>query len=131
MAKVFLGGTVNGSTWRKELIPLLKIDYFDPVVDDWDEAAFQRELLEREHCDYCLYVITPKLRGVYSIAEAVDDSNKRPGKTLFCFLNEDQGLTFDSHQLKALKKTAQMIEENGGKVFDSLADLASFLNKSG
>ena len=33
--KVFLGGTCNESTWRVELIPLLKIDYFNPVVEDW------------------------------------------------------------------------------------------------
>lgn len=30
--KVFLGGTCNGSIWREKLIPLLKIDYFNPVV---------------------------------------------------------------------------------------------------
>ena len=32
--KVFLGGTCNESTWRDELIKKLKIDYFNPVVDD-------------------------------------------------------------------------------------------------
>ena len=31
--KVFLGGTCNNSTWRDELIPQLKIDYFNPVVE--------------------------------------------------------------------------------------------------
>lgn len=34
--KVFLGGTCNNSTWREELKPLLKIDYFDPVVKKLD-----------------------------------------------------------------------------------------------
>lgn len=33
--KVFLGGTCNESTWREKLIPMLKIDYFNPVVKDW------------------------------------------------------------------------------------------------
>ena len=28
LLKVFLGGTCNGSLWRNELIPQLKIDYF-------------------------------------------------------------------------------------------------------
>ena len=130
MAKVFLGGTVNGSTWRQDLIPLLKIEYFDPVVDDWNEEAYQRELHEREHCDFCLYVITPKMTGVYSIAEAVDDSNKRPSKTLFCYLPEDNELSFSNHQIKALKKTGIMIEENGGKTFDSLQSLAEYMNQS-
>jgi len=34
MNKVFLGGTCNESTWRDELIPMLEIDYFNPVVDE-------------------------------------------------------------------------------------------------
>ena len=37
--KVFLGGTCNGSKWRNELIPSLNVDYFDPVVEDWNEEA--------------------------------------------------------------------------------------------
>ena len=35
--KVFLGGTCNESTWRNRIIPMLAIDYFNPVVDDWNE----------------------------------------------------------------------------------------------
>ena len=104
MSKVFLGGTCNDSTWRDDLIPKLKIDYFNllpkkplplgrgqftPVVDDWNKEAQQEEIKERKNSDYVLYVITPKMSGVYSIAEVVDDSNKRPEKTLFCVLNID------------------------------------------
>jgi hypothetical protein len=33
--KCFLGGTCNNSQWREALIPMLKIDYFNPVVKDW------------------------------------------------------------------------------------------------
>ncbi len=33
--KVFLGGTCNESTWRDRVIKDLKIDYFNPVVEDW------------------------------------------------------------------------------------------------
>lgn len=87
--KVFLGGTCNGSTWREELIPLLGIDYFNPVVEDWTEECMAEERRQREECDYCLYVITPRMAGVYSVAEVVDDSNKRPGNTVFCLLEND------------------------------------------
>ena len=38
----------------------------------------EEEIKQRAECDFCLYVITPKMTGVYSIAEVVDDSNKRP-----------------------------------------------------
>ena len=89
MKKVFLGGTCNESTWRDELIKSLEIGYFNPVVDDWTPECMAEELRQRESCDYCLYVITGKLTGVYSIAEVVDDSCKRPGKTIFCISTHD------------------------------------------
>lgn len=130
MKKVFLGGTCNGSTWRDKLIPMLKIDYFNPVVPNWTEECYQEELRQRENCDYCLYVITPLMKGFYSIAEVVDDSNKRPEKTLFCVLSQDDELNFDKTQMKSLSKVAQMVDENGGSSFDSLDMVAEFLNKS-
>lgn len=91
MTNVFLGGTCNESTWRERLIEKLlpQITYFHPVVDDWNEEAQQNEIRERENCDVCLYVLTPKMTGYYSIAEVVDDSNKRPDKTVLCIINED------------------------------------------
>jgi hypothetical protein len=106
----------------------LVIDYFDPVVDDWDEECYKRELQEREDCDFCLYVITPKMKGVYSIAEVVDDSNKRPEKTVFCVLENDGEQFFKSGQMKSLYRVGQMVENNGGKTFKTLADVANYLN---
>lgn len=128
MAKVFLGGTVNGSNWRNYVIKRLKIDYFNPVVDTWDEQAYQRELYEREHCDYCLYVITPKLLGFYSIAEVVDDSNKRPYKTILCVLSQDDDKEFSDFQVKSLSAVGKMVEINGGVWLKSLDAVVEFLN---
>ena len=99
--KVFLGGTCNESAWREQLIDMLDIDYFNPVVDDWNEECYLREIKERKECVYCLYAITPLMTGVYSIAEVVDDSNKKPEKTLFCILDKD--VTIDN-ELKAFDK---------------------------
>jgi hypothetical protein len=130
--KVFLGGTCNESTWRDELIPLLTIDYFNPVVKDWTPECQEEEINQRKTCDYVLYVITPKMTGVYSIAEAVDDSNKRPEKTIFCFVEDADDplykVNFTKHQLKSLEATGKMIWGNGGGWFKSLAEVASFLN---
>ena len=127
--KVFLGGTCNGSKWRKVIKPLLKIDYFDPVCDgEWNEEAYKRELHERNTSDFVMYVITPRMTGVYSIAEVVDDSNKRPEKTLFCFLSSDDGEVFSKAQLKSLTAVAKMVENNGGKTFNTIADMAEYLN---
>ena len=128
--KVFLGGTCNNSTWRDKLIPLLKIDYFNPVVDDWTPECQDEEIRQRELCDYCLYTITPKMTDVYSIAEVVDDSNKRPEKTILCVLDEDDENSFSETQIKSLKQVKEMVKNNGANVFDSLEDIASFLNKT-
>ena len=140
--KVFLGGTCNESIWRDTLISMLSIEYFNPVVEDWTEECYQEELKQREICDYCLYVITPRLTGTYSIAEVIDDSNKRPGKTIFCFLEHDLSdykmydgerryiQSFDKGQLKSLDKVGIMVENNGGKYFKSLIGVAEYLNSN-
>ena len=129
MIKVFLGGTCNDSTWRDYFIRLLKnVDYFNPVVKDWNDEAYKKELYEREHCDFCLYCITPKMKGVYSIAEVIDDSNKRPEKTLFIYLNNDGNDEFDKAQIKSLDAVSKMIIKNKGKVFNTLEEVAEFLN---
>lgn len=126
--KIFLGGTCNDSKWREKLIPMLDIEYFNPVVPEWNDEAYQRELLERETCDFCLYTITPRMTGFYSIAEAVDDSNKRPQKTILCVLENDGDFVYSSAQLKSLKAVEKMVGKNGGVVFDSLENVAAYVN---
>lgn len=131
MKKVFLGGTCAESTWREELINKLTIDYFNPVVEDWTEECMAEERKQRETCDYCLYTITPRMKGVYSIAEVIDDSNKRPLKTVFCLLDYDISpnlFKFDEAQLKSLEQVGKMVERNGGRFFRSLEEVANFLN---
>lgn len=134
MKKCFLGGTCNGSKWREYVMPYLKIDYFNPVVEDWTPECQAREIKEREECDYVLYVITPKMTGVYSIAEVVDDSNKRPEKTIFCIVEidrdeNDNEIRFNKAQLKSLQSVKKMVENNKAKAFDNLNDVIVFLNK--
>jgi hypothetical protein len=128
MKKVFLGGTTNNSNWRDDLIKKIKINYFNPVVKDWNEEAQKEEIKQRKNCDYVLYVITPKMEGVYSIAEVIDDSNKRPEKTIFTYLLEDDGKEFSKHQIKSLDMVGKMVEENNGKWFKTLNEIADFLN---
>ena len=126
--KIFLGGTTNDSKWRNDLIPLLKIDYFNPVVKDWNSEAQLEEFKQRKNSDYCLYVITPKMKGVYSVAETIEDAIKRPKKTIFCILSKDGSKEFDDAQLKSLNMVAKMVEDNGGRVCKSLKDIADFVN---
>ena len=130
MKKVFLGGTCNGSKWRKEIIPQLAdvdIDWFDPVVDDWTEDCMAEEIKQRKTCGFVLYTITPKMTGVYSIAEVVDDSNKQPEKTILVILKEDENDWFNTGQLKSLQSVANMVIRNGGIAFSSLKAAVNYL----
>lgn len=129
MKKVFLGGTCNGSLWRDAVIRDLKIEYYNPVGETWTDEMQQEEIKQRKESDFCLYVITPKMEGVYSIAEVVDDSNKRPAKTIFCFINEDEGKRFSKVQLKSLEETGRMVKSNGAYYFRTLKEVTDFLNK--
>ena len=61
--KVFLGGTCNDSNWRNLIIPMLSIEFFNPVVDDWTPKCSDEEIRQRRECDVCLYVVTPKMDG--------------------------------------------------------------------
>ena len=131
MKRVFLGGTCNGSNWRDILIPKLKIEFFNPVVADWTEAAQERELLERKQADFVLYVLTPKMRGVYAVAEVADDSNKRPEKTILCILTEDSEEIFDAVELRSLTAVKDLILRNGAGFFSSLDLTAEYLNSNG
>ncbi|ASS48204.1 MAG: hypothetical protein A3D31_00030 [Candidatus Fluviicola riflensis] len=127
--KLFLGGTCNESTWRDQLIPHLKTDYFNPIVEEWTLEDYERELEARENCDYCLYVITPLMTGFYSIAEVIDDSNKRPEKTLFCFLDSENGRQFSAVQQTSLLSVGKMVEINGATWFKSFDELIAFVSK--
>ena len=127
MPRVFLGGTCNNSTWRDDIIPYLA-NYFNPVVGDWNQEAQDNEIRERQQCDFCLYAITPKMHGTYSIAEVVDDSNKRPSKTILVLLAGDGLSEFTLAQWKSLVQVSKMVEANGGTVFTSLYEAAEYIN---
>ena len=130
--KVFLGGTCGESTWREELIPILKssgVDYVDPVVRGRKRVAADqsKEIKERESCDLVLYCITPDIRGVYSIAEVIDDSNKRPKKTLYFFFDETEDKKYPLKGMDfSLKEVGQMVRRNGGTWFDTYEDMVEY-----
>lgn len=127
--KVFLGGTMNDSTWRDKLISGLKIDFFNPIVDVWDEKAQLNEIKEKETCDFLLFVITPLMTGVYSIAEVVDASNKTPNKTILCVMESDDGKEWTNSQRSSLNAVENLVHLNGAFVFKSLEETVSFLNQ--
>jgi hypothetical protein len=126
--KVFLGGTCAESKWREYIIPKLRCDYFNPVVEDWTPECQSKEEYEKHVCGYHLYVITPKMKGVFSIAEAVNDSNILHDRCIFCVTKEDDDRDWTDGELRSLSATTDIIRNNGGTILTSLDDVIDYLN---
>lgn len=108
---------------------MLQSDYLNPVMVEWTPECQAKEIRQSEACDVSLYTITPKMTGFYSIAEVVEASIKRPSKTVWCVIDEDDGLVFTQVQMKSLRAVGAMVEINTGHPpIYSLHDLAYFLN---
>jgi hypothetical protein len=129
---VFLGGTCSGSKWRHELIDKFNgsVTFYNPVIEgrEWTLKDQEEENKQKKTCEYMLFVITPKMQGFYSIAEVVESSFKKPGKTIFCVVNSDEGKEFDSIQKESLRATGKLLQDNKAIVKQSLEDVANFLN---
>lgn len=127
MTKVFLGGTCNSSTWRDELIPHLKVDYFNPVVEDWTLECRAIEMEQKDNvCDVHLYVITHEMVGVFSIAEVVDSVHREGVRTILQVLPDG----FGERQLKSLQAVVDLVNLRGGIAYldDSIDRTAKLLN---
>ena len=112
--KIFLGGTCNNTSWREELINVLQVDYFNPVVEDWTPDCQQTERKEKHfECNIHLYVITNAMTGVFSIAEAIE-SAMTPGKLTILSVIPDGFLEF---QLMSLDAVCEMVKSHGGIAF--------------
>lgn len=128
--KIFLGGTCPSDTdaydYRKDLIPDLKvnsIDYFNPVVQEWTEDSIRIEEIEKGLCDIHLYVITPNMKGVYTIAEMFGSLIKNYGsKKIVDFVlvrsihSTDE--TWNPSLLKSLKAVGKLFRECGGRFIE-------------
>ena len=120
---LFLGGTTGKSKWRDEIIPLLdreQLLYFNPVVDDWNDAARKKEYqIKNSPNTVELYVVTKEMEGVFSIAEAVDASNKKPNQIIFMIQREG----IKKPQLKSLEATEELLKNNGAIIAKNLKDI--------
>jgi len=111
MNRIFLGGTCAETTWREQLIDMIKVSYFNPVVKDWTpECQEIEEIQKNRHCNIHLYVITKEMKGVFSIAEVIDSSLTNNKITILHVIPDG----FESHQLKSLQAVVNMVQRNGG-----------------
>ena len=95
------------------------------TIDDvhWQLAEAVQQPTDNQF-DYWFYVISPievaEQQIPACIPELINDSNKRPKKTLFCYLSDGDDYFFTQHQTKSLKAIGQMVESNGAIWLKSL-----------
>lgn len=120
--------------WYRRLIiknsPCGAVDTFNPVVDAWNETAQANEDWHKANDDFCLYVLTLEMSGLYSIFEVADSSNKQPERTICCFFKSRNGKEFDDQYWRGIKKMKRDLLKNGATVCEDLAEVAAFLNQS-
>jgi hypothetical protein len=120
--RIFLGGTCNNSTWRDELMPLVQVDMFNPVVADWTPECQANEMDEKENkCNIHFYCITKEMTGVFSIAEVMDSVHNKKVRTIMHVIPDG----FEAKQLKSLQAVADLVNLRGG-----IAYIDSELNRS-
>lgn len=71
--EVFLGGSCNPTTWRKDLaIPALSkagVTYFNPQVDEWYPELIDIEEQAKTSAFLLLFVVDNKTRAISSMVE--------------------------------------------------------------
>lgn len=115
--RIFLGGTCGDSGWRDELIPELDnlgLEYFNPVVPDWTPECIEKENIEKtELCNTHLYIITPEMSGVYSIAEMVNsvwECLSKGSGFVWIGILDSEDKPWEPHQRKSLEATLRLID---------------------
>ncbi|VVC26527.1 Hypothetical protein CINCED_3A006425 [Cinara cedri] len=73
---VFLGGSCNPTTWRKDIaIPYLQeagVSFYNPQVDQWSQDLIEVEHAAKANAKILLYVIDSQTRNVVSDIEAAN-----------------------------------------------------------
>ncbi|XP_025202109.1 uncharacterized protein LOC112599412 isoform X2 [Melanaphis sacchari] len=73
---VFLGGSCNPTTWRKDLaIPYLQdtgVSFYNPQVDHWSQDLIEIEHAAKENATILFYVIDNQTRNVVSDIETAN-----------------------------------------------------------
>lgn len=75
-AQVFLGGSCNPTTWRRDIaIPMLEaagVAYFNPQTDDWKPEMMQWEAEAKVQSYVLLFVLDSQTRALATLNEIVE-----------------------------------------------------------
>lgn len=134
---VFLGGTVGKNPWRVVTLEQLAnrgIDLaqlFNPVVQDWNKEAQEREEDAKKNATHMLFYIgSPMLDdgslSSYSMIEATMSLYDRPRSTVVVF--DHTGIS--GHQLKAMQQAERVLVARFPKanILPSLVDAIDWLD---
>ena len=114
--------------WREEFIKEWKdttknlpeckdIELFNPVVEEWTEECKINEDRVKNEAIINLFVITPSMKGPFSIAEAVECANNCPGKTIFAIY--DKNNAFDPKINNSFNSIGKVVESHDGVYINS------------
>lgn len=120
---IFLGGTSGRNDWRHSLIARLvergmaRESFFDPVVEDWNEAARRREEHAKASADLLVFFLgDPKEPGIpvsaFGLVEAALAVCNDPQRTLIVFDVEN----VESHARKVLQQSEQLFRRQDPSV---------------
>ena len=74
--EVFLGGSCNPTTWRKDVaIPICEkanVSFYNPQVDDWHSGLIALENKAKEEAKVRLFVIDSQTRALSSCIEVAE-----------------------------------------------------------
>lgn len=132
---VFLGGTLD-SEWRAKFLKLLeekesKIKCYNPVVEKWTYESIVLENLVKQNAKYHVYVLTPNMMGVYSIAEMVDSAHENGVETYICIKHEDEkdgeSVYWHPKMINSINAISNLLIRHGAHKASNLEELVNKL----
>lgn len=139
---VFLGGSCNPTTWRKDVaIPKLKsygISYYNPQVTQWIPELIELENQAKENAKVMMFVIDNQTRSVASMIESAHIAGTR--RKLILILTEQSppgslvlGEPISEKEYSDLQQgrdyLRDLVEMRGIPVFQSMADALEVTNR--
>uniref|UniRef100_A0A1E1XAH4 Raw n=1 Tax=Amblyomma aureolatum TaxID=187763 RepID=A0A1E1XAH4_9ACAR len=139
---VFLGGSCNPTTWRKDVaIPKLKsygISYYNPQVTQWIPELIELENQAKENAKVMMFVIDNQTRSVASMIESAHIAGTR--RKLILILNEQLpagslvlGEPISEKEYEDLRQgrnyLRDLVEMRGIPVFQGISDALEVTNR--
>ena len=140
---VFLGGSCNPTTWRRDIaIPALEsanVPYYNPQIDDWSPDLIEAEARAKRDATHFLWIIDGKTRAIASMVEATEFMLQNLSSFYLVIEEIKEGLLIDGavvegRELKDLNRGRAYLEDvacrNGVTVFKSVEEAVSHLIQS-